>query len=149
MVNLMSAFKNVLTDNVIGKISSLLGSNSSVTGSVINSLMPKVMKGLISKGSTEAGASSLLNLIKNNNFDAGDLMNNLSGGSRSDDFLKAGAKASESVFGNSLGSLTSGISGLSGGAGSKLMSILTPMALGSLGKVVSSNNLDANGRNYD
>lgn len=145
MVNLMSAFQNVLSDNVVGKIASMIGSNNSATGSIINSLMPKVMKGIISKGSTESGASSLLSLIKNNKFGSDDLMQNLSGGSKSDDFLSAGAKANESIFGSALGSLTSGISGLSGGAGSKLMSILTPMVLGSIGKVVSSNNLDANG----
>ena len=146
MTNLFSVAKGVLSGNIVGKIASLIGSNSSVTQTALGSMLPSMMKGLISKGSTKEGAGQLLDMIKSNNLGEGTL-NNLSSsleGGNSSSFMDMGSKLNESLFGNKVGDMAKA-PGLNAGASSKLMNLASPILLGSLGKVVKANNLDASG----
>ncbi len=147
MVNILNLVKGAFSDGVITKLAGMLGSNSTVTQTAISRLLPSVMGGLIKKGSTEGGAQSLLNMIKDNDLGEGTigkLSSLASGGDATDNFLKTGSKLNESLFGSSLKTMTAG-TGLDAGASSKLLNMATPVVLGSLGKVVKAENLDAKG----
>lgn len=145
MANLLNSFKGLLTDNVIGKISSLIGSNSSLTKTALGSLAPSLMKGIINKGSSESGAQSLLDMMKNDNVSA-NKFGNLSSllDNDSSDLLSAGSSMNDSLFGNNAQSMTSGL-GMGSESSSKLMNIATPLLMGSLGGIVKKDNLDAKG----
>jgi len=146
MTNLFSVAKGVLTGNVVGKIASLIGSNTSVTQTALTSMLPSMMKGLISKGSTKEGAGKLLDMIKSNDLGEGTLNNLTSSleGGNSSSFMDMGSKLNDSLFGNKVADMAKA-PGLNAGASSKLMNLASPILLGSLGKVVKSNNLDASG----
>lgn len=146
MTNLLNTVRGVLSDNVMGKIASLIGSNSGVTKTAMTTMLPSLMKGIISKGSSTAGAGDLINLIKNNNLGEGTLNNlssSLGGGNASNAMMDTGAKLNEAIFGKDGGNISA--AGLNAGESSKLRNIATPILMGTLGKVVKKENLDANG----
>ena len=132
---LMNMVKGMMTQGLLDKVGSLVGVNSGIARTAINAIMPRILKGIASKGATESGATSLLNMIKNNGL-GGNLEVN-------DNLMSSGGKLNDSLFGSSLKDVK--IPGVSGDARSKLMNLATPLALGSLGKVVSEKNLDAKG----
>lgn len=131
----MNIVTGLMSDGMISKVASMVGINSGIARTALNAVMPRILRGIASKGSTESGASALLNLIKNNGLGANlDL---------SDDVMASGGKINESIFGSSLNDVK--IPGVSGDAKSKLMNLATPLAMGSIGKVVKDKNLDAKG----
>ncbi len=147
MSNLLSSVRGMLTDNVVGKVATLIGSNSSMTKAAISKLLPSLLGGITKMGSSKQGASSLLNLLKNHKLGSGTLNNltsSLSGGGATDSLMDKGEKLNEAIFGGDLKNVI-GSTGLDSGSASKLMNIATPLALGSLGKVVQDKNLDASG----
>jgi len=136
MSNLLKMVTGGMSDGMIGKVASLIGSNAGVTKTALTALMPNILKGIASKGATEGGASSLLSMIKDHGFGSGNM-------DLSSDLMGKGGKLNDSIFGSSLKDIN--VPGLGGEAKSKLMNLATPMALGSLGKVVKEKNLDAKG----
>lgn len=147
MSNLLSSVRAVMSDNVVGKLASLVGSNSSVTKTALTSMLPSLMKGIISKGSSQTGASTLLSMLKDHDLGSGTLNNlssSLGGGDASKSFMDKGAKLNDAIFGNDLSKVPTP-QGMDSGASSKLMNLATPILMGSLGKVVKTDNLDAKG----
>ncbi len=147
MSNLLNSVKAVMSDNVVDKLASLVGSNSAVTKTALTSMLPSLMKGIISKGSSQTGASSLLSMIKDHDLGSGTLSNlssSLGGGDSSKSFMDKGAKLNEAIFGSDLSKVTTP-QGMDAGASSKLMNLATPILMGSIGKVVKTDNLDAKG----
>lgn len=147
MSNLLSSVRGLLSDNVVGKIATVIGSNNSLTKTALSKVLPSIMSGIANKGATSQGASSLLNMIKSHGMGAGTLNNltsSLGGGGGTDSLLSKGGKLNDALFGDDLKGML-GSSGLDSGSASKLMNIATPIAMGSLGKVVSDKNLDAAG----
>ena len=146
MTNLLNVVQGALSGNVVGQISSLIGSNSSVTQTALTSMLPSMIKGLVSKGSTQEGAGQLLDMIKGNGLGAGTLDNlssSLKGGNASS-FMEMGSKLNSGIFGNKVSEMASA-PGLSSGASSKLMNLAVPILMGSVGKMVAQKNLDASG----
>lgn len=150
-LNLFELISKEISGDVIGKISSFLGEDTSKISKGIGGVVPAIMGGLLSKGSTQSGASEILNIIKNQNYGENTLKNignMLGGGNATNDLLKTGSSVLGSIFGSKLGGIESFISSLGGlgkGAASSLMSLVVPFVMGILGKQVSSNNLNASG----
>jgi len=146
MTNLLNVVQGALSGNVVGQIASLIGSNSNVTKTALTSMLPAMIKGLVSKGSSQQGASQLLDMIKGNGLGAGTLDNLSSSleGSKASSFMEMGSKLNSGIFGNKLSDMASA-PGLSSGASSKLMNLAAPILMGTVGKVVAQKNLDASG----
>ena len=136
MSNLLKLVTGLMSDGMVGKVASLIGANSGVARTALTTLMPKILKGIASKGATESGAGSLLSMIKDHGLGGGDM--DMSAG-----LMDKGAKMNDAIFGSSMKDMA--VPGVSGEAKSKLMNLATPMALGSLGKLVKDKNLDAKG----
>lgn len=135
-MSLLKMVTGMMSDGMIGKVASLIGSNAGVTKSALTSVMPSILRGIASKGSTASGASSLINLIKNHGLSSGSM-------DMGADLMDKGGKMNDAIFGSSLKDIS--VPGLKGDSRSKLLNMATPMAMGSLGKVVKEKNLDANG----
>jgi outer membrane protein OmpA-like peptidoglycan-associated protein len=147
MSNLFSTIQKNLSPETISNISELIGSNASATQTGITRLFPNILKKIVNVGSTETGASSIINLIKNNALGASTINNLssiLSGGEKSNNFLEKGSKISSALFGNNTSDIAQ-TSGLSGQSSTKLLNIATPLIMSSVGKVIEKDNLDAKG----
>ena len=150
-LNLIDLVKDQMTDALVGKVSSLIGENKTSTNSALTSFIPALLGGIVNKGSDMQGASSLLSLINDNNL-GGNTLSNLSsllgGGKQSDGFLEMGGKLIASILGSSQSSVLNNLinlTGLNRNSSSSLMSLLAPIAMGAIGKLVKSDNLDAGG----
>ncbi|HVK60916.1 MAG TPA: OmpA family protein [Bdellovibrionales bacterium] len=142
--NLLSMVQGGLSQDFIGKASSSLGQSQQQTRSGLMAVIPVVLGGLIHKGSTPDGASSLLNTIRSGGYDSDRPLSSIDQG----DFTKRGADLNNGIFGSNLSSVTSKLGssmGLSSSIVSKLMAFAAPLALGSLGSVVKKQGLNASG----
>lgn len=145
MTTLLDSAKSMITDAVISKASSLIGLDNSSMGSAIGKFLPAIIGGLISKGNTEAGASGLLDIIKNKGIsDLGidDLMGVLGDSNKSKSMLEGGGDLLGSIFGNNqegiLGKLL-GMTGLKKAGGAMLMKFLAPIVMSKLAGMVTKN----------
>lgn len=149
--NLIELITKEFSGDIVGKIGSFLGEDTSKITKGIGAVVPAILSGLLTKSSTQSGASDILNLIKDGNFGESSLKNigsALSGGNATNELLKSGSSILGTLFGNKLGGIESFISSLSGlgkGSASSLLSMAVPFVMGILGKQVSSNGLNASG----
>ena len=150
-LNLMELIMKEFSGDIVGKIGSFLGEDTSKITIGLGGVVPSILGGLLSKGSTQNGATEIFNLIKGGNFGESSLKNignKLSGGSVTTDLIKSGSSILSTIFGNKLGgieSLISSFSGLGKGSASSLLGIAVPFVMGILGKQVSSSGLNASG----
>ncbi len=151
-INLLKMLQDQMGSAVVDQASKFLGESASNTSSGISSLLPSIIGGLMSKGSTESGASGILDMITKGNHD-GSVLDNIgnvfSGGSSTSNFMNAGSLLTSALFGGSkLGSvldLVTKATGMRRSSSSSLMNLLAPIVMGMIGKQVSSNGLNAGG----
>jgi outer membrane protein OmpA-like peptidoglycan-associated protein len=150
-VNLIELITKEFSGDIVGKIGSFLGEDTSKITKGVGGAVPSILSGLLSKGSTESGASEILNLIKGGNFGESALKNignALSGGGATNDLIKSGASILSTLFGDKLGgieNLIASVSGLAKGSASSLLGMVVPFVMSILGKQVSSSGLNAGG----
>jgi outer membrane protein OmpA-like peptidoglycan-associated protein len=142
--NIISLLQSVLNDNLLGKISGLLGENKSGVTSAVGSALPSILLGLMQKGSEPNGAASLIKMLQEGKHDGGildNLGNVLGGGTASNDFISSGKNLFASLFGDKAGGITDLIalaSGISKNASSSLLGMLAPIVMGFLGKTLKA-----------
>lgn len=151
MANLLDMVKDQMSTAVLNKIAGLIGADSGATASALPTLLPGLLSGVIDKGNDRVGAASLLGLINDNDLGGGVLDHIgdiLGGGERSTNFMSMGASLLSSIFGANesgiIGSL-SNLIGLNKSQSSGFLSILAPIVLSQIGKLVKKDNLDAGG----
>lgn len=150
-LNLLNIVKDQLSDGAMNKIASLIGENSSTTSKAVSSFLPTLLSGIVDKSSSVSGSVNLLKLISDNNLGANTLNNltaNFDAGNKSNAWMKTGSKLVSGIFGNKQDSVLSKLGSLAGiksSASTSLMSMLAPLVMGSIGKIVKSDNLDASG----
>lgn len=143
-MNLLETLTSQLTGgSALGAISKLLGENETTTKIGIGAALPILMGSVIKSGSTNEGASSLLNLLKSGGYD-GSALNNLSGllggGATTNSLLNSGDGLISSLLGDKVGSIVnfiSNLTGMKGGSISSLLNLAAPLLMGSIGKQVS------------
>ena len=142
--NIIGLLQNQLNDNLLTKISGLLGENKSGVTAAVGSALPSMLLGLMQKGSEPNGAASLIKVLQEGKHDGGILDNLgsvLGGGSTTTDFVSSGKNLFGSLFGDKAGGITDIIasaSGISKNAGSSLLGILAPIVMGFLGKTLKA-----------
>jgi outer membrane protein OmpA-like peptidoglycan-associated protein len=148
MTNLLDSVKEMLTDAVMDKASSLIGLDKSTTSSAMGKFLPAIIGGLISKGNTESGAGVLLDLFKSGGFGKNDidLAGILGDSSKSESFLSQGGDLLGSIFGNNQSSILEtllGVTGINKAGGSMLLKMLAPIVMNKLAGMVFNNNWSA------
>ena len=151
MVNIIDLLKGQLGSAAINKVAELIGENPSNTSSAMNTIIPSLLGGLVQKGATQDGASSILDMLNNDKHDGG-MFNNLLGllgnGSKTSALMKAGSIALPFILGGKKAGITSLITqmtGLGSKSSSSLMSLIAPMVLGMIGKQVKSKGMGLSG----
>ena len=151
-INLLKLLQDQMGSAVVDQASKFLGESASNTSSGIGALLPSLLGGLMSKGSTESGASGIMDMITKGNHDGGvleNLGNVFSGGSSTSNFMNAGSLLTSALFGGSkLGSVLDVVTkatGMRRSSSSSLMNLLAPIVMGMIGKQVKSGGLNASG----
>lgn len=140
-LNLINLLKDYITPEVVSKASSFIGESEAGTSKAIDSIVPTVLGGLLNKAQDGNGLSVISNLITNgsqNGSILSNVLNIFNGGEQTDTIIKSGSSAIASIFGENkladIASMVSNQSGVQASGASKLLSIITPMVLGLIGK---------------
>lgn len=145
--NIFDAVKSHLGSELIGKAASFLGESESGVGKAVNSLLPTVLSGITSHAGSSEGANEVADMASAAH--SGGFLDNIGSFFGSDDnMLNKGASLISTLFGSKAGGIVDVISNLAGIKSSttnSLMSMVAPIALATLGKHASENNLGATG----
>lgn len=150
-INLLEMMSNSVGQQLIGQAGSFLGASESSMKSAVGAALPALLAGIMQKGATPSGASSLMGLLDTPGLDS-NIVNNLGsylgGGTKTSDLLSMGSSLLSNLFGDKLGGLVSAVgsaSGMKTTSASNLLALAAPLALASLKGVASQNKLDAGG----
>ncbi len=150
-INLLEMLQNQMGGEVMKQASSFLGESEGNTTKAMGAAIPTILGSVINQGSTESGASGILDMIKGGGFDGG-MLDNMSGlmggGDATTGLMNSGGGILKSLMGNKLGSMVGTISSLSGiskGSSNSLLSMAAPMIMSMIGKQVMSKGLNASG----
>lgn len=149
-VNILDQFKNEVVGSLANAASGFLGESETTTKNVLETIAPTLLGSLIQKGSTEAGASSILNMLNQDNTNVlGDLSNLVSGGESSmNNIMNSGLSIVRSLLGDKLGGVIDWISNknnVKSSSVSSLMSLAAPFLMGLISRRVKSDNLGVSG----
>lgn len=146
-INIVDLVKNYVSQDLISKAGAFLGESEGGVSKAITGLIPSILGGIISKGTkSEADAQQILNSAQ----DAGNsgLLGNLGSLFGNADLLSKGTGWFNSLFGgqsNSIIDIISNFAGIKSSSSSSLISMLTPLIFGLLGKKAQDDNLNASG----
>jgi sporulation protein YlmC with PRC-barrel domain len=145
--NIISTISRFLTPEVLGKIASASGLDTSVAQKAVAAAVPAILSGLAEVAGKAGGAQKIAHAVAEQPSDIlGRLAGALSGSAQITD--KGTSLLSSLLGGGALGMLASTVSkfmGIGEGATRTLMGLLTPVILGVLGREQRTNGLDANG----
>ena len=133
---------------ILGSLSGLVGESSATTQKGIAAAIPAILGSLISKGSTESGAGSLIDMMKEHKIDGSmlDQLGGVFGGGATQAHASAGNSILRGILGDKLGSvvdLVSSVSGMSSGNASNLMALAAPAVMGGVAKAAPAGGLSA------
>ncbi len=151
-VNLLDIASAATGGNFAGALGQFLGESPSVTSSGLSTVLPALIGGLVSKGSSTEGANGLLTMLNNPQIDSGILgsLGSLfgNGTSQASGLVSLGTTLLGSLFGDKVGGLTSAVSsvaGLKGSSATSMLGLAVPIILGLLKSHVGQNNLNPSG----
>jgi outer membrane protein OmpA-like peptidoglycan-associated protein len=150
-MGLLDGFKNLMTSAVVDKAADVLGIQSGNAKSAIKIFAPAIIGGLINKGSSQSGASSLLDLFDSGGFkdiSTGDVLNVLGDQNETNSLLETGRSLINTLFGDNQSSAMDFLtekSSLGKSSTSGLLSFIAPMIINKLAGMVKDKGLDALG----
>jgi len=150
-INILELLKTQLGEDRVQLLGKITGNDLSVTKSALNSILPAVVSGLASKGSTSQGAADLLKMISEGSYGA-DTLNNLSttlaGGEGTQNALNSGKNLLNWLFGDRISKVIDWIAdanGIGKASATSLLSLAGPVVLGIIGKEVQNSRLSSSG----
>jgi OmpA-OmpF porin, OOP family len=131
-------------------IAGLLRESTTTTQKGIAAAIPAILGGLVSRGSTEAGADALIGMMREHKIDSGllDRLGTMFGGSAGEAQVDAGRSMLSGILGGNLDAVTKlvgSVSGMSNEGAGKLMSLVAPAVLGGVAKAAPSGGFTAAG----
>ena len=151
-INLLETITGALGKDFAPLAGQMFGESSADTGNAMQHILPTILGGLVSKGSTASGASGLLSLLNSPQVDSGLLSNvagMLGGSSTNNGLLSAAPALIGQLFGaNKLGGIADAIGSLANvrsSSASGILSLAVPLVMGWLKNHATTNKLDAGG----
>ena len=149
--NLIDTARNVITPDVISRISSIIGETPARTQQALGTVVPTLAGIACNEASTPGGASKLFNLIDSTKLPA-DLHSNLAGllagGGVTDGLLNTGSGLISSLLGNRAGAVANLVAenaGIQFSSASTLLNLAAPLFFGVLGRHLSTLGTGATG----
>ena len=150
-VNIMDLVKGAVSNQVMGQIGGLLGTDAKKTPSLFETAAGSILGGLMKKGSTAQGAQDIFGAVQQQDESILDKLGDLmGGGDATDQYQKQGSGILDMVMGGSqqssgmIGMVAKAL-GLDKGIAGKLMMMAAPILMGVIGKHVKNKALDAVG----
>jgi hypothetical protein len=147
----MDLVKGAVSDQIMGQIGGLLGTDAKKTPSIFETAAGSILGGLIKKGSTPQGAQDIFGAVEQQDDSILDKLGDLlGGGDATDDFQKQGTGILDMVLGGSeqtngmIGTIAKAL-GLDDGIIGKLLMMAAPIIMGVIGKHIKNKALDAVG----
>jgi outer membrane protein OmpA-like peptidoglycan-associated protein len=148
-INLLDACRNLITPDVVSKISSLIGETPAKTQQALGTAVPTIAGVACNAASTPGGASKLFDLIRNTQIPA-DAMTNaaglLAGGAATQGLMRTGSGLISNLLGDRAGavaSLIANASGIQQSSASTLLSLAAPLFFAVIGRHVISSGMGA------
>jgi OmpA-OmpF porin, OOP family len=145
---LLENIQQQLTPEMIEHVGTFLGESPTHTHKAIDGAIPTVLAGLMDFSSANAGPTSLLNFLNQENY--GRLLNNLSGllegGNTMQNLMTTGQEILHTLFAgklNAVSELIATSSGVTNTSASSLLSIAAPVVVGVLERVRARQGLNA------
>jgi len=141
--SLISEITQHFTPEVVRSARSMTGESESSTAKALQVAAPTVLSGIANMASSPGGANDLTSMIREGGY-AGLTENPMSlfrGGSASSYLASAGQRHLGRIFGGNASSITDLVAksgGVSASSAGKLLSLITPLTLGVLGRRASS-----------
>ncbi|OOG71996.1 hypothetical protein B0E45_09620 [Sinorhizobium sp. A49] len=145
--NLVSYIAQMLTPDMIARIASALGLDSSKVQGAVAAAVPAVLAGLTGVASQPGGAQKIADTAKQQGGSLDNLMGMLAGGDQTS-LAQSGSQIISSLFGakdgSALANAIGGASGIDQRASGSLLATLAPLVMGGLARQ-SGGDLSANG----
>jgi outer membrane protein OmpA-like peptidoglycan-associated protein len=149
-MNILSLIENQLSPQTINPISKAIGESPEATKTALGTAVPGLLGSLLGKVSSPNGATDIFNMLKQGGGQGGwsDNISNIAQG------MTGGAPSANqesllaSLLGSKLGPVSDFISshaGVRSGSAMSLLGMAAPLLMGTLGKQVSSQGLNAGG----
>ena len=138
--SLFSVMQNILSPDVIQKISLEINQPIEKTKAGLKSVIPLMLMGIINKGSTKEGAEGLVDMANQ--------QTTLSHVFIDPNTIKKGDEVLNNIFGNNLSNTVStlGVSiGMNTGSITKMMGISAPLIMGFIGTKIKTEKMNASG----
>jgi hypothetical protein len=147
--NLVSSVTQVITPNLISRIASGFGLDSSQIEKVVQAGIPAILAALATLVSKPGGASALTSAIAQQQPGALSTLSKAVGSSAERGFIENGISSLNSLLGgataSSLANALGQYTGIGGNASKSMMGLLTPAVLGVLGQEQRAKGLDISG----
>ncbi len=147
--NLITLASNYLEPDLLGRIASALGVDTSVVRKASSAAIPALLASFADVSSSANGANRLVNAVNDQNPAVLSTLASALSGSGPAGLVEAGLKNLRSLMGrNSISALSSAVAKFAGfgeASSSSLIGVLTPFLLGVLRKQVFEHGLDASG----
>ena len=145
--NLVSYIAQMLTPDMIARIASALGLDSSKVQGAVSAAIPAVLAGLTGIAAQPGGAQRIADTARQQGGSLDNLLGMLSGGDQTS-LAQSGSQIISSLFGakdgSALASAIGGVSGMDQRASGSLLATLAPLVMGGLARQ-SGGDLSANG----
>lgn len=145
--NLIDSVSGLFSGDLISKTASALGENESNIQKAVGASVPSVLAGLLAKAGNTDSLNSIFNMAKQ--ADNSSVLGNLGGllGSAGGS-LSGILGMAQNIFGDKLGNLANVISNFSGiksSSASSLLNVVTPAALGTMGRHIKETGMGPSG----
>lgn len=151
-INILELLNSGIGKQLIGEAGKMLGESDSGIQSAVSSMMPALLGGMMTKAATPQGAGDLFKMVQGLNLDTRSLGNiaGLIGGAGGAGAMQSlGSGLLSSLLGgdktNGLASALASVSGIKPASAASLLSLGTPLMMGTVKKLVSDGGLDAAG----
>ncbi|MEI2299187.1 DUF937 domain-containing protein [Ensifer sp. MJa1] len=145
--NLVSYIAQMLTPDMIARIASALGLDSTKVQSAVSAAIPAVLAGLSGVAAQPGGAQKIADTARQQGGSLDNLLGMLSGGDQAS-LAQSGSQIISSLFGakdgSALASAIGGVSGMDQRASGSLLATLAPLVMGGLARQGGAD-LSANG----
>ncbi|MEY4539911.1 MAG: hypothetical protein RLZZ306_1668 [Bacteroidota bacterium] len=150
-MNLFEELRELLVGEVANKAANILGEKEDKVKIALEGLVPTFVGGLMKRASNEAGATTLLNVVKKTNND-GNIVEQLDLLLKNKESFAGFVEKGNSVVSmllpdkkSSIATMISQFAGVRNSSATALLSVVAPLVVGKLGKLVTSQGLDKTG----
>ena len=150
-VNIMDLVKGAVSNQVMGQIGGLLGTDAKKTPSLFETAAGSILGGLMKKGSSSAGAQDIFGAVQKQDDGILDKLGDLlGGGDHADAYQKQGSGILDLITGGGqqstgmIGTVAKAL-GMDSGIVGKLLMMAAPIVMGVIGRHVKNKALDAVG----